>query len=84
MHIGFYKSWVANELDVKVEERLLDIIKDHKGTTKLYVTGGACSCCPSFESAPALGWCELRTSFLAQTVSTNGACLLEESSQSWD
>lgn len=48
MHIGFYKSWVANELDIKVKERVLEIIKDHKGTTKLYVTGGARSRCPDF------------------------------------
>ena len=48
VHIGFYKSWVANELDIKVKERVLEIIKDHKGTTKLYVTGGACSRCPDF------------------------------------
>ena len=77
MHIGFYKSWVANELDVKVKERVLEIIKDHKGTTKLYVTGGTCSCCPDFSSAPATGWRGLRTCFLAGTVSASGAYLLE-------
>ncbi len=39
MHIGFHKSWIANDLDQKVKERVMEIIKDHKGTTKMYITG---------------------------------------------
>ena len=39
MHIGFHKSWIANDLDEKVKERVMEIIKDHKGTTKMYITG---------------------------------------------
>lgn len=76
MHIGFYKSWVANELDAKVKERVLDIIKDHKGITKLYVTGGACSCCPSFSSGPALGWRRLRTNCVYKRRLSAGTVIL--------
>lgn len=39
MHIGFHKSWVANDLHLRIKERVMEIIKDHKGTTKLYITG---------------------------------------------
>ena len=39
VHIGFHKSWVANDLHLRIKERVMDIIKDHKGTTKLYITG---------------------------------------------
>ena len=39
VHIGFHKSWIANDLDQKVKERVMEIIKDHKGTTKMYITG---------------------------------------------
>ena len=39
VHIGFHKSWIANDLDKKVKERVMEIIKDHNGTTKMYITG---------------------------------------------
>ena len=39
VHIGFHKSWVANDLHLRIKERVMEIIKDHKGTTKLYITG---------------------------------------------
>lgn len=39
VHIGFHKSWTANDLHIRVRERVMELIKGHKGTTKMYITG---------------------------------------------
>lgn len=48
VHIGFWRSWTANDLAKRVKQRVVEILKSggvDKKDVKLYITGAWICCC---------------------------------------